>query len=75
MKCMIFFAKLDLKKNVMFWGWEKNTERETKTNKTKEKMPRLVALPSPLLRYGGRLFFDVQERRKQAGSTLTGRRI
>ena len=33
--------------NVMWWGWEKNTERETKTNKTKEKIRHLVALPSP----------------------------
>ena len=31
-----------------------------------EKIPRLVTLPSPLLRYGGR---------KQAGPTLSGRGI
>ena len=31
----------------MSWGWEKNTEREkkTKTNKTKERISRLVAFP------------------------------
>ena len=38
--------------------------------KTKEKIPRLVVLPSPRLRKnGGRLFSGV---RKQAGPTLGG---
>ena len=36
------------------------------------KNPRLVALPSPLLRYGGRLFSGVQERQKQVRLTLSG---
>ena len=51
-------------------GCEKKTESE---KETKEKNPRLVVLPSPLLRYGGRLFSGVRERRKQAGPTLSGR--
>ena len=33
-------------KNVMWWGWEKKIPKYTK-DKTKEKIPRLVALPSP----------------------------
>ena len=47
---------------------------EEKKNEMK-KISRLVALPSPLLWYGGRLFSGVQERRKQAGPTLSGRGI
>ena len=41
--------------------------------KTKEKIPRLVALPSPRLwKNGGRLFSGVRKHRKQAGPTLGG---
>ena len=53
--------------NVVCWGWEKKPRNENIT--------RLVALPSPLLRYGARLFSGVRERRKQAGLTLSGRGI
>ena len=60
-KCMTLFTK-------MWWEWEKKTEKETK-----EKNPRLITLPSPLLRYGVRLFSGIRERRKQAGPTLSGR--
>ena len=35
----------------------------------------MVALPSPLLRYGGQLFSSARQRRKQTGPTLSGRRI
>ena len=50
---------------------EKNPK--TKKHETKEKdFPRLVALSSPRLRYGGRLFSDVRKHRKQAGPTLVG---
>ena len=38
-----------------------------------QKIPRLVALPSPFLQYGGQPLFSVQEHRKQAGPTLNGR--
>ena len=35
--------------------------RNVQNTKTKEKIPRLVALPSPRLRNGGRLFSDVRK--------------
>ena len=53
--------------NAVCWGLEKKTWNE--------KIPRLVALPSPLLQYGGRLFSCVRECRKQAGPTLSGKSI
>ena len=40
--------------------------------KAKEKIPRLVALPS---KNGGQLFSGARKHRKQAGSTLGGRGI
>ena len=46
----------------------RNIQRH-KRRKTEEKIPRLVALPSPRLRNGGRLFSGV---RKQAGPILGG---
>ena len=50
----------------IWWEWEKNPEiyKNTKT-KTKEKIPRLVALPSPIYK-------NVRKHRKQAGPTLGG---
>ena len=74
---MILFAIYDLFiMNVIWWEWEKNT----KYNKTKKRnqgkdFPRLVALPSPRQRNGGRLFSDNRKHRKQAGPTLGGRGI
>ena len=57
---MILYTICDLfTMNFVWWEWEKNA-------KTKEKF-RLVALPSPRLRNGGRLFSGL---RKQAGPTL-----
>ena len=52
---------------------EKKPETKTKRNKTKEKILRLVIFSPTLLRYGGRLFSCVRERRKQAVPTLSGR--
>ena len=57
----------------MRWDGRKQPKDNAKTNKNKEKITRLVAHPSPLLRYGGRLFSGVREHRKQARPTLSGR--
>ena len=65
---MILFTIYDLFTTTVWWELEKNPEIYTE-RKTKEKIPRLVALPSPRLRDGGRLFSGV---RKQAGPTLGG---
>ena len=49
----------------------KNPEKHIYT-KNKEKIPRLVSLPSPpSIRFGGRLFSG-ERNRKQAGPTLGG---
>ena len=45
-----------------------------KRNQGKD-FPRLVALPSPRLQNGGRLFSGVRKHRKQTGPTLGGRGI
>ena len=72
---MILFTIHDLfTMNVIWWEWEKNP----KYNKTKKRnqgkdFPRLVALLSPCLRSGGRLFASVRKYRKQAEPTLGGR--
>ena len=47
--------------------------RNIQKTKQREKNPRLVAFPSPLLRSGGQLFSGVPKHRKQAGPTLSGR--
>ena len=60
---MILYAKM-----FMRWGWEKKNRKKMKKN-----IPRLVALPSPLLGYRGRLFSGVREHQKQAVSDLCGR--
>ena len=46
---------------------------ENHWKRMQKRNPRLVALPSPFLRYGGRLFSSVREHRKQNGSTLGGK--
>ena len=45
----------------------------THKNENKEKISRLVTLPSPRLQNGGRLFSGARKYRQQAGPTLTGR--
>ena len=52
---------------------EKTRNTNKRKSETKEKIPRLVALPSPRLRNGGRLFSGVRKHRKQARPTLGGR--
>ena len=64
---------ISLQKCCMMGMGEKHRNRKQKTNKNKEKISRLVALPYPLIRYGGRRFSGVLEHRKQAGRTLSGR--
>ena len=55
---------------VLYDGDGRKTMKEKRKRlKTKEKIPCLVDLPSPLLRYGCRLFSGV---RKQVGPTLSG---
>ena len=64
MKCVILFTIDDL-----YDGNGKKTPKYTKT-KTKEKIPRLIALPPPVYKNGGRLFSGDRKHRKQAGPTL-----
>ena len=52
---------------------EKNPNNEKM--KPRKRFSRLVALPSPRLRNGGRLFSGVRIHRKQAEPTLVGRGI
>ena len=60
-------------KNVYEMGMgEKKPIENAKTNKNKEKIPRLFAFSSPLLRYGGWSFSVVLEHRKLAGPTVSG---
>ena len=54
---------------MLYDGDVRKTPKYTK-DETKEQISCLVALPSPRLRSGGRLFSGV---RKQAGLTLSGR--
>ena len=42
-------------------------------NENKEKILRLVTLPSPRLQNAGRLFSGARKHRKQAGPTLSSR--
>ena len=69
---MILFIIYGLFTKILYDGDVRKTPKDTK-NKTKEKIDRLVALPSPRLRSGGRLFSGVRKLRKQAGPTLSGR--
>ena len=57
----------DGRKCSVWSGWEKMW-----CVRNHEKVSCLVALPSPLVIYIGRLFFGVQEHRKQARPTLNG---
>ena len=67
MKWLILFTKHDFIYKMLYVGdWRKKPETK--------KIP-FGFLPSPLLRYWGRLFSGVRERRKQAGPTLSGRKI
>ena len=67
---MILFTIYDLFTKMLYDGDERKTPKSKKKKKQyeiKEKILRLVAFPSPLLRNGGRLFSGVQKHRKQAG--------
>ena len=63
-------------KNVIYDGdGRKKTRNAKEKTNNKETITRLVALPSPRLRNGGRLFSGVWKHQKQAGPTLSGRGI
>ena len=69
---MILFTIYGLFTKMLYDGDGRKTLKYTK-DETKEKIPRLVTLPSPLLWIGGRLFSGVRKYRKQAGPTLSRR--
>ena len=69
---MILFTIYGLFTKMLYDGEGRKTPKYTK-DETKEKIPRLVALPIPRLRSGGRLFSSARKHRKQAGPTLSGR--
>ena len=69
---MILFTIYGLFTKMLYDGDGRKSPKYTK-DETKEKIPRLVALPSSRLRSEGRLFSGVQKHRKQAGPTLSGR--
>ena len=69
---MILFTIYGLFTKMLYDGDGRKPPKYTK-DETKEKIPRLVAFPSPRLRSGGRLFSGVWKHRNQAGPTLNGR--
>ena len=69
---MILFSIYGLFTKMLYDGDGRKAPKYTK-DETKEKIPRLVALPPLRLRRGGRLFSGVRKHRKQAGPTLSGR--
>ena len=69
---MILFTVYDLFTMNIYDGNGRKTPKYVQ-KKTKEKIPRLVALPSPpVYENGSRLFSGVRKHRKQAGPTLGG---
>ena len=70
---MILFTIYDLFTMKVYDGDGRKKQTQNENHETKEKdFPRLVALQSPRLRYGARLFSGVRKHRKQAGPTLGG---
>ena len=69
---MILFKIYGLFTKMLYDGDGRKSPKYKK-DETKEKIHRLVALPSPRLWSGGWLFSGVRKHRKQAGPILSGR--